>query len=148
MQIGERRYCGQRYFQDEMGNVAFMTNTLLGLLKIVAILVVLGIAAHISSAFMQTNPGSHNDIWGAVFFVLFLIFVFFIYFVPYSLAKKRNTVNKTIIFWINLLFGWTILGWCFALLLASTSQTVAAKEIEEETLSRLRKDMDNSPKAS
>lgn len=116
-----------------------MKNTLWSLLKIITILVVLGVAAHPEYALAQDNSGSSGGtIEGAFLFIIVIIAVLFIYFVPYSLAKKRNTVNKTVIFWINLLFGWTILGWCFALLLASTSQTMASKEIEEETLRRLR----------
>ena len=114
-----------------------MKNTLWGLLKIFTVFVVLGVAAQPYPAFAQADPGS---IWGwnGFVFIIVLIVFWFIYFVPYFLARNRNTINKGIIFWVNLFFGWTILGWCFALLLASTSQTMASREIEKETLRRLK----------
>jgi len=52
----------------------------------------------------------------ASIFLLILILVF--YFLPSVIASKRNTRHGGTIFLINLLFGWTILGWFAALIWA------------------------------
>jgi len=50
------------------------------------------------------------------FRVLPLIAVF--YFVPALIAKKRDANNFSVIFGINLLFGWTVIGWIATLIWA------------------------------
>ncbi len=47
---------------------------------------------------------------------LLIISVF--YFLPAVVAKYRDTNNFGVIFAINLLFGWTVLGWIAALIWA------------------------------
>ena len=39
-----------------------------------------------------------------------------IYFVPAIIAKRRHIENLEAIFLVNLVFGWTILGWIGALI--------------------------------
>ncbi len=52
--------------------------------------------------------------------LLFLwIISFFIYFLPTFLAKGRKGVA---IFVLNLLLGWTLIGWIFALVWAFTTE--------------------------
>ena len=41
-----------------------------------------------------------------------------VYFVPTLIAKQRNTENLDAIFLIDLVFGWTVLGWIAALIWA------------------------------
>jgi hypothetical protein len=43
------------------------------------------------------------------FAILFLIVVF--YLLPCVIASTRKTGHQGAIFFINMLFGWTILGW-------------------------------------
>jgi hypothetical protein len=50
------------------------------------------------------------------FRVLLLTAVF--YFLPAVIAKQRDANNFGVIFGINLLFGWTVLGWIVALIWA------------------------------
>jgi Superinfection immunity protein len=48
--------------------------------------------------------------------VLLLILVF--YFLPAMISSKRKTKHGGMIFFINLVFGWTVLGWIAALIWA------------------------------
>jgi hypothetical protein len=57
---------------------------------------------------------------GVAFVVLLLIAVF--YFLPAVIANQRDTTHLGAIFIINLLFGWTILGWIAALIWAVVEQ--------------------------
>lgn len=54
---------------------------------------------------------------------LFLIVGFVIYFLPTFVASNRKHVNGTSIFLVNLLLGWTFLGWVIALVWASSANT-------------------------
>lgn len=55
--------------------------------------------------------------------IFFLVAVLFLalamYFVPTITAIRRNSPHKTAVVILNLLFGFTLIGWIFALVLAS-----------------------------
>ena len=51
-----------------------------------------------------------------VIMILFLVFTF--YFLPMVIASARRTGHKGMIFFINAVFGWTVLGWIAALIWA------------------------------
>lgn len=60
-----------------------------------------------------------------------MIVLFLLYFIPSMVAANRKHNNAMPIFLTNLFFGWTILGWLFALIWASTNnckELVAAKD--------------------
>jgi hypothetical protein len=44
-----------------------------------------------------------------------------IYLLPWIVSKSRNHHNSLAIFWLNLFFGWSVLGWLGALIWACTS---------------------------
>lgn len=46
---------------------------------------------------------------------------FFVYLVPWFVAARRNHPNTTAIAALNLLLGWTFLGWVAALVWALTA---------------------------
>ena len=48
-----------------------------------------------------------------------LFLVLYIYFLPTITAVKRNSPHKTAVVIVNVLFGFTLVGWVVALLLAS-----------------------------
>jgi hypothetical protein len=51
-----------------------------------------------------------------------MIFVFLcLYFLPSSIAMLRGHHNTFAIFLLNMLLGWTVLGWVIALVWAATS---------------------------
>ncbi len=54
-------------------------------------------------------------------FFLIVIFVFVIYFLPWFIANDRKHPNASAIGILNLLLGWTFLGWVIALVWANTS---------------------------
>lgn len=43
------------------------------------------------------------------------------YMLPWALAATRGKSNSGAIFWINLLLGWSVLGWIIALVMAAGS---------------------------
>ena len=47
------------------------------------------------------------------------------YFLPWMVAALRGKSNAWALFWLNLLLGWTVLGWIVALVLACTAHQVA-----------------------
>lgn len=55
--------------------------------------------------------------------IFFLVAVLFLalamYFVPTITAIRRNSPHKTAVVILNLLFGFTLIGWIFALVLAN-----------------------------
>jgi uncharacterized membrane protein len=51
-------------------------------------------------------------------FVLGLILGMFLYLLPAIIADMRDAEHATAITWVNLLFGWTVLGWVAALIWA------------------------------
>lgn len=55
-----------------------------------------------------------------------LFLVLYIYFLPTIMAIKRNSPYKTAAIIVNILFGVTLLGWIFALVLASKQKQPVA----------------------
>jgi hypothetical protein len=51
-----------------------------------------------------------------VIIIFFLILTF--YFLPSVIASSRKTGHQGMIFFINAVFGWTVLGWVAALIWA------------------------------
>lgn len=70
--------------------------------------------------------------------LILAILAFFIYFLPCFVSSSRKGTNGGAVFLVNLLFGWTLLGWLVAMIMAATAQTKIAAEIERETLRQLR----------
>ena len=60
---------------------------------------------------------------GILIFIV-VILAIGLYFVPYIIG--RNKVNSTGIFWLNLLLGFTVVGWFGALIWAFISPETAA----------------------
>ena len=58
-----------------------------------------------------------------------LIIVF--YFLPFMVALSRNTINKGAVFIINLFFGWTVIFWIVALIMAYW-KTIKEQKLQEQ----------------
>ena len=56
-----------------------------------------------------------------IVFFLIVVFGFVIYFLPWFIANDRKHPNASAIGVLNLLLGWTFLGWVIALVWANTS---------------------------
>lgn len=61
------------------------------------------------------------------FRIMSILFVAF-YLLPTFISGQRGTANQTGIFWVNFLFGWTVLGWIAALNWACTEQRTEVEE--------------------
>ena len=48
------------------------------------------------------------------------------YMLPWAIAAVRSNANAWSVFWINLLFGWTIVGWIVALVMAIREHKIIA----------------------
>ena len=55
--------------------------------------------------------------------MLFLIFSVLLYFLPTLIAREKPELMA--IFLVNLLFGWTVIGWFVALIWASAAERYA-----------------------
>lgn len=51
-----------------------------------------------------------------------LVVMFIGYFLPWIIALLRGTRSNVGIFFINLLFGWTMIGWVIALIWAIVAE--------------------------
>jgi len=40
------------------------------------------------------------------------------YFVPFYIASYRNVNGKQLVFWMNLLFGWTFIAWLLLIIVS------------------------------
>ena len=63
-------------------------------------------------------------------FILLLI-VLALYFVPTFVAGNRQHANVSAIFFLNLLLGWTLIGWVGALVWALSNQTTPTVVINQ-----------------
>ena len=52
--------------------------------------------------------------------IFILLIILFFYFLPTIMASSRNHNNAGAIFALNLLFGWTFIGWAIAFIWACT----------------------------
>ena len=55
--------------------------------------------------------------------LLFIFGFIAIYFMPFIIAVNRKHKNRVSIFLVNLLFGWSFIGWAVALIWSFTSNT-------------------------
>ncbi len=54
---------------------------------------------------------------------ILLVIVAFLYFLPSLISDWRGHDSKFAIFLVNLLFGWTFIGWFIALIFAFTGRS-------------------------
>lgn len=53
--------------------------------------------------------------------LLVVVLVFVVYFIPYFIALGRKHHQDDAIFWVNVLLGWTLLGWLVAFIWSLTA---------------------------
>lgn len=46
------------------------------------------------------------------------------YMLPWAIAATRGKSNTGTVFWINLLLGWTVVGWIVALVMSITAHRI------------------------
>lgn len=63
--------------------------------------------------------------WSSPLIIAALVLGLFVYFAPYAIARSRRHRNSDAILMLNLVLGWTILGWVGALIWAATGTTPA-----------------------
>jgi hypothetical protein len=74
------------------------------------------------NAGLQELPAKGRGLMLEAVFVIFMVLMaLFIYFLPTVVAEARGHQNSGMIFLLNLLLGWTVLGWIGALVWAATA---------------------------
>jgi hypothetical protein len=48
------------------------------------------------------------------------------YMLPWAIAAVRGNRNSWTVFWVNLLLGWTVVGWIIALVMSIREHRVVA----------------------
>lgn len=65
--------------------------------------------------------------------VAWVVAVFsYFYMVPWAVAATRGKSNHWTVFWVNLLLGWTVVGWVLALVMAFSSHRIAGFVVEDD----------------
>jgi ABC-type transport system involved in cytochrome c biogenesis permease component len=62
--------------------------------------------------------GNYDAVWGGLILLGLIVLV---YFIPMYVAYYRGHPNAMAIFALNLLLGWTFIGWVIALVWALTA---------------------------
>jgi hypothetical protein len=62
-----------------------------------------------------------------------LIILVFIYILPAVIANKRNVKNQGMIWLVNILLGWTLIGWALVFIWAIVEKEDPALVIEPKT---------------
>ena len=62
-------------------------------------------------------------------FFFAIIFLITILFIPTSVVLFRDSSKKWSVFWVNLLAGWTGIGWIIALIWAFMSESKTEKKL-------------------
>ena len=60
---------------------------------------------------------------GPIFLLLIMAVSLFFYFIPALVAADRKNPNTTAIFILNLLLGWSLIGWVVALVWACSGES-------------------------
>ncbi len=97
-----------------------------------------------SAAWIGSATGAllHSDSSGSgsefgILLLAILVIAIGLYFLPTTIAVNRKHSNAGAIFVLNLLAGWTFLGWVLSLVWASTADTAkaAAPPVERKPVS-------------
>jgi hypothetical protein len=70
----------------------------------------------------EVNIEAVDRSWGVTKVVAIIVAVLTVgYMLPWAIAVVRD-VRHWSVFWVNLLFGWTIVGWIIALVMSLRAQ--------------------------
>ena len=75
-----------------------------------------------------------SEVVVALIFALALIYSLYLYFLPTIIACHYDAENKERIFFLNLVTGWTFLGWILALFWAQKEDDIDLIETIKEKL--------------
>ncbi|HKM79600.1 MAG TPA: superinfection immunity protein [Candidatus Acidoferrum sp.] len=78
--------------------------------------------------FAQTSGDNSVDFFTSIWYVFLALLSLAIYFIPTFIVWNKTKKNTTAIFVLNLLAGWTGIGWLVALIWALTSDVTDAEK--------------------
>ena len=81
-----------------------------------------------------------NDTFSAIFLILIIL----VYLLPAFIAAQRQNTSAGLIFFVNLLLGWTFVFWMVALVWAAAGPTVEGEELRRLQLQALRKGQEDA----
>jgi hypothetical protein len=86
------------------------------------------------AAFASSSAGSTAAGGGAALLVIFVVLLCIaIYLTPTWIAMYRKVVNVGSVFVINLLLGWTLIGWAIALAMAARTNPPSGTQVVVQT---------------
>lgn len=75
----------------------------------------------------MTYVEPENKSWGVTKIVAIIVaIVTGLYMLPWAIAAVRDVPHWSV-FWVNLLLGWTIIGWIVALVMAFRAQRLVVR---------------------
>jgi hypothetical protein len=86
-----------------------------------------------NSPSIPVNASGYFGISFTVFFLMIALIII-VYFIPVMIAVARKHRKATWIFLVNLLLGWSVLGWIFALVWALRANIASEKDLAESGL--------------
>lgn len=83
---------------------------------------------------LQTLPQSTFSVWHW----LIVLFVFMgIYCLPFFVACFRDSTKKVVVFVVNLCFGWTLIGWIIAFVMAVSYEKKSDYQLRIAAMERI-----------
>jgi hypothetical protein len=71
------------------------------------------------------------DIFYTVFMICLFLLALVIYLLPWLIGKSRDMHGTGVLLFVNLFFGWSVVGWVVCILWAALGQTKAQKRYYE-----------------
>jgi hypothetical protein len=78
---------------------------------------------------MPRDPDMLTLVLLAIIFAIWIVLR--LYFIPYAVGRSRGIAHTTLLFWANLLFAGTVLGWFILLVYACAAESRKDREARE-----------------
>ena len=85
----------------------------------------------------STNSRDSYSSWILIAFFIGSIFAICIYFLPTFISIIRGGTKKTAVFIVNMFFGWTVLGWVAALVMAVSFEKQSDYDLRMMAMTRI-----------
>lgn len=92
-----------------------------------------------SPAFANNNDGAVLGVFALLIMLGLFALAALVYFVPTFVAYYRKSANMTAVVLVNLLLGWSMIGWIVALILAFAGDSGAQAQRHREMMEVLRR---------
>jgi hypothetical protein len=98
--------------------------------------------APVRAANREPTPTPSDDTTGQSPGLLAIAIIVGIYLLPYLIGRRRNISSLGSLFFVNVILGWTLIGWPFCLIWAATAATKAQDRFYEQAAAAPRGERD------